>query len=95
MVRLSSMLFIFLFVLVICHAASSEARKLSGLEKQGDQLPSLKNSFSLSSFGKGPAVSPAGNKVHAMNNNEKLFVSYQRKINRILEESVPSPGIGH
>ncbi|KAL5736574.1 hypothetical protein ACOSP7_031041 [Xanthoceras sorbifolium] len=100
MIRTSTFLFIFHFVLV-CNVAISlvEARKLSSLEKIRE-TPSLKSSFIISAFIKDLTVTPpapSDEEGYAMpSNNERLFsIDVAGTTHRILEESVPSPGIGH
>lgn len=74
----------FVFVL-ICNVAPLEARKLTSLEKEFDDhlIPSSRNSFQLSAFGEGSISISTSSDI------------YGHAMARILEESVPSPGIGH
>ncbi|KAK4851744.1 hypothetical protein QYF36_018014 [Acer negundo] len=76
-----------------------EARKLSTVSLEKREIPSLKSSFLLNAFIKGLTPPAPNDEDYATmaNYNQRLFsvdLSGTDQI-RILEESVPSPGIGH
>lgn len=88
----------FLLVLVhvvtlICNAPSLEARKLM------DSVPYLEDSLILSALPKGlPPPSSPSKKGHRLAPiDRRLFTlgSTKKINNRLLRQSVPSPGVGH
>ena len=81
--RSSKISFIFTLIL-ICHAPSSEARKLLSLEQK--ENPSLKDNTA-------PFYYPDG-EGHARVIDERFIASHLSRIDRILR-SVPSPGTGN
>ncbi|KAK2638724.1 hypothetical protein Ddye_026519 [Dipteronia dyeriana] len=76
-----------------------EARKLSTISLEKREIPSPKSSFLLRTFIKGLSPPAPSDEDYATmgNYNQRLFsVDLARTDQiRILEESVPSPGIGH
>ncbi|XVE63340.1 hypothetical protein DITRI_Ditri07aG0012400 [Diplodiscus trichospermus] len=96
MARLSLVLLILLFVLIF-QPKSFEARKLwNSLER--NEVPSFKDNVVGSTH---PPMEPteivaaSDDEGHAMANNERLFAIHLAKIDRILDESHPSPTGGH
>lgn len=72
-----------------------EARKLLSMEKK--EVPYLKNSLVRSVLSKGPSSLSEKEHANSMAATERLFISHTagKNIDRILQSSVPSPGIGH
>ncbi|KDP34799.1 hypothetical protein JCGZ_10579 [Jatropha curcas] len=100
MVRVSTTLGIVLLLLLvlICHNVPCfEGRKLLDMEKR--ETTSFKgNSSALIVPLKGNDLNPSpslNDRVHAISAYERLIVSHLSKIDRILINSVPSPGAGH
>ena len=74
-----------------------DARKLLSMEKKG-RVSSMEQSLILASLPKGstPPSSPSDKGHAAININGRLFhVHLPRIKDRMLEESVTSPGAGH
>lgn len=87
MARPSAVIFIFVLVVICQIVPCFEGRKM---------LVSLKdNSAALSTILKGTVPLPPSSKGHAMAVDERLMASHLPKIDRILINSVPSPGAGH
>jgi hypothetical protein len=85
MARLSSILFIILFAFAF-HFTSLDARN-NILRLSMTEVPSLESRPGL--------PSSSGEKVDAMAINESLIFSHLAKMDRILQQSIPSPGAGH
>ena len=86
------------FILVLVLSVSAlDARKLLSMEKEG-RVSSMVQSLILASLPKGstPPSSPSDKGHAAININGRLFhILIPRIEDRMLEESVPSPGVGH
>ena len=92
----SSVPLIFILVLVLS-ISSLDARKLLSMEKKGG-VSSMEESLILPSLPKGstPPSSPSDKGYAMVNINGRLFSIHLPSIkDRMLGESVPSPGIGH
>ncbi|KAI4333550.1 hypothetical protein L6164_018339 [Bauhinia variegata] len=91
MARLTSVLLISLFIL-LTHASFSDARKM-----QTQKKASLRGIITLGAITKGPRLSSSSSsseRVHGADISGRLFDHISTR-ERILQESVPSPGAGH
>ncbi|CAN6689628.1 hypothetical protein ACFX13_004899 [Malus domestica] len=96
MPRLSAFALIFLVVMA-SFVSILESRKLSDVKKDDAEYKKKEASLFLSALPKGnvPASTPS-KKGHAVVINEKLIARHLSvEPNRILAQSVPSPGVGH
>lgn len=92
MARLSCILFIILFAFAFHFPISLDARN-NILRLSMTEVPSLEDRTAVLSRPGLPSSS--GEKVDAMAIQESLIFSHLAKMDRILQQSVPSPGAGH
>lgn len=97
MAKSSTISLVFILLLVCYNIPSLESRKMLSMEKR--DVSSMEESLDLALLPKGPPVppsSPSGEGYAMVNINGKLFTLHLQSINdRVLTQSVPSPGVGH
>lgn len=97
MAKSSTISLVFILLLVCYNIPSLESRKMLSMEKR--DVSSMEESLDLALLPKGPPVppsSPSGEGYAMVNINGKLFTLHLPSINdRVLTQSVPSPGVGH